>query len=106
MIVVANRIPVSPGFEEAFEERFRQRSGLVDKSPGFIRNMVLRPVDDTSEYYIILTFWESKDAFEAWTKSDAFVEGHKRARSAPEGMFAGRNIFEMHEVILDTDEAK
>ncbi|HHB89710.1 MAG TPA: antibiotic biosynthesis monooxygenase [Anaerolineae bacterium] len=102
MFVVANRIPVSPGFEEAFEERFRNRAGLIESFPGFIRNMVLRPVDGTSDYYVIMTFWESKDAFEAWTKSEAFVEAHKKARSAPEGMFAGRNVFEMHEVIMDT----
>jgi heme-degrading monooxygenase HmoA len=35
MIVVMNRIPVAPGFEVSFEERFRNRAGLIDP-PGFL----------------------------------------------------------------------
>ncbi len=37
MIVVINRIPVASGHEIDFEDRFRKRVHLVDKSPGFIR---------------------------------------------------------------------
>jgi heme-degrading monooxygenase HmoA len=33
--VVTNRIPVAPGFEAEFEERFRKRAHLIDRSPGF-----------------------------------------------------------------------
>ena len=44
MIVVQNRVPVADGHEEGFLERFRTRRGLVDGHPGFIRNMVLRPI--------------------------------------------------------------
>ena len=58
MIVVQNRIPVAEGHEEAFIERFRTRKGLVDGQPGFIRNLILRPVK--SECFIVLTFWESE----------------------------------------------
>lgn len=43
MIVVTNRIPVARGHEIDFEDRFRNRVHLVDKSPGFIRNEVHRP---------------------------------------------------------------
>ena len=37
MIVVTNRIPVSKGHEIDFEDRFRRRVHLVDRSPGFVR---------------------------------------------------------------------
>ena len=43
MIVVSNRIPVAPGQEAAFERRFRDRAGLVDRHPGFVRLEILRP---------------------------------------------------------------
>jgi heme-degrading monooxygenase HmoA len=36
MITVANRIYVNQEYSDAFEERFRERAGLVDKIPGFI----------------------------------------------------------------------
>ena len=98
MIVVQNRIPVAEGHEEAFLERFRTRKGLVDGQPGFIRNMILRPLK--SEYFIVLTFWENEAAFKAWTESDAFKEAHSRV--PPKEMFKGRAELEMHEVALDT----
>src|SRR3712207_8836931 len=34
MITVANRIQVKPEYADAFEQRFRERAGLVDGMPG------------------------------------------------------------------------
>lgn len=95
MIVAANRVPVAKGYEREFEKRFEQRLGAVDKTPGFIRNEVLRPV--VGDHYVVLTYWESKEAFEAWTQSESFRQAH--ANPAPKEMFAGRSQLEMHEVI-------
>ena len=95
MIVVANRIPVAKGYEKEFEKRFEHRFGGVDQMPGFIRNEVLRPI--MGDYYIVMTHWESKAGFEAWTQSEAFKQAH--ANRPPKEMFAGPNVFEMHEVI-------
>lgn len=44
MFVVTNRIPVASGNEAEFEDRFRNRAHLIDRSPGFIKNQVLRPM--------------------------------------------------------------
>ncbi len=98
MIVVQNRVPVNEGHEEGFLDRFRTRRGLVDDQPGFIRNMVLRPVK--GDCFIVLTFWESVETFRAWTESEAFREAHSRV--PPEGMFRGHAELEIHEVALDT----
>lgn len=98
MIVVQNRIPVAEGQEEAFLDRFRTRKGLVDSQPGFIRNLVLRPVK--GEHFIVLTFWETIGDFRAWTESDAFREAHSRV--TPQAMFRGHSELEIHEVALDT----
>lgn len=99
MIVVANRIPVAEGHEEEFERRFRDREGLVDQSPGFIRNEVLRPVK--GDFYVVKTYWEDMASFEAWTRSDAFREAH--AKHPPKEMFAGPNVLEIHEVLYTTE---
>ena len=95
MIVVANRIQVTEGYEREFERRFEHRFGAVDHMQGFIRNEVLRPI--TGGHYIIMTHWETKEAFEAWTQSEEFKRAH--ANRPPKEMFAGPNVFEMHEVI-------
>jgi hypothetical protein len=62
VFVTMNRIPVRPEYREAFEEAFRQRARLVDRAPGFLRNLVLRP-KNPEDPYIVLTFWESEAAF-------------------------------------------
>lgn len=115
MVVVTNCIPVAKGHEIDFEDRFRNRVHLVDKSPGFIRNEVHRPrpmkfdheaggfVDDPEAegYYEVKTWWRSLDDFVAWTRSEAFAEAH--ANKAPKEMFRGPGKLDVHEVFLSTD---
>ncbi len=115
MFVVTNRIPVAPGQEAAFEDRFRQRAHLIDRSPGFIKNQVLRPLqrrfnhqtgawEESKEqgYYLVQTQWESEQAFWNWTKSESFRMAH--SNRPPAEMFAGPNVLEIHEVILSADK--
>jgi heme-degrading monooxygenase HmoA len=96
MVVVANRIYVSPGHEAEFEERFRGRARLVDQAPGFVRHEVLRPLKEGSPY-VVMTHWADEASFRAWTEGPAFREAH--ANRAPTEMFARANEFEMHEVL-------
>jgi heme-degrading monooxygenase HmoA len=113
MIVVTNRIPVADGFEAEFEERFRNRAHLIDQSPGFVKNLILRPVrrrfdhktggwTETTEqgYYLVQTYWESEQAFWDWTKSESFRAAH--SNRPPAEMFAGPNVLEIHEVAMST----
>jgi heme-degrading monooxygenase HmoA len=100
MIVVQNRVRVAEGYEEDFLDRFRTRRGLVDDQPGFIRNMVLRPIE--GDHFIVLTFWDSEEHFRAWTQSDAFKEAHRRV--PPKEMFQGHSELEIHEVALDSEQ--
>lgn len=105
MIVVVNRIHVKKDHWDEFETRFKKRAGLVDQSPGFIRNLILRPLDDSSNYHVVMTWWENREAFEAWTQSPAFREAHSAHRGSSREIYAGPNVFEMHEVITDTGES-
>lgn len=104
MIVVANRLPVAKGYEKEFEKRFEHRIGAVDQMPGFIRIEILRPL--LGDHYIILTYWESRAAFEAWMKSEAFKRAHAHANPASKEMFAGRNVCEVHEVIQMSEKTR
>jgi heme-degrading monooxygenase HmoA len=117
MFIVTNRIPVSDGFEEEFEERFRKRAHLIDQSPGFIKNFILRPVQrrldhktrewkesDEHGYYLVQTYWESEQAFWDWTGSESFRAAH--SNRPPAEMFSGPNVLEIHEVAMTTEKAE
>ena len=95
MIAVSNRLQVAKGQEAEFEKRFEGRARLVENMPGFVRLEILRPIK--SDYYIVLTHWTNEASFRAWTDSAEFKEAHRNR--PPSEIFAGPNVFEMHEVI-------
>lgn len=101
MITVANRIYIKAEHADAFEERFRERAGLVDKMAGFISNQILRPVND-GDPYVVFTTWRSRADFLNWVRSEAFVKGHAQSGTLPKEAFSGPNVLEMHEVIQDS----
>jgi len=101
MITVANRIYVNAEYAEAFEQRFRERAGLVDQMPGFVSNQVLRPVND-GDPYVVFTVWDSRQDFLNWVRSDAFTKGHAQSGTLPKEAFSRANVLEMHEVVQDS----
>ncbi|MBA3354336.1 MAG: antibiotic biosynthesis monooxygenase [Pyrinomonadaceae bacterium] len=101
MITVANRIYVTREYTEAFEQRFRDRAGLVDQMPGFISNQVLRPVNE-GDPYVVFTIWNSRQDFLNWVRSDAFVKGHAQSGTLPKEAFSQSNVLELHEVVQDS----
>ena len=101
MITVANRIYVNQEYAAAFEQRFRERAGLVDKMPVFISNQVLRPVNECDPY-VVFTIWNSREDFLNWVRSDEFVKGHAQSGTLPKEAFSRANVLEMHEVVQDS----
>jgi heme-degrading monooxygenase HmoA len=101
MITVANRIYVKQEYADAFEQRFRERAGLVDKMPGFVSNHVLRPVNE-GDPYVVFTLWNSRQDFLNWVRSDEFVKGHAQSGTLPKEAFSQSNKLEMHEVVQDS----
>lgn len=96
MYVTTNRLPIARGFESQFEERFTSRPSHMPGVPGFVRNYLLRPSGDT-KFYVVMTIWASKAAFEAWTRSESFLKSHS-GPPAPAGMYAGDLMLESFEV--------
>lgn len=74
--VAINYISCKEHYKPRFEELFASRKGAIDMMPGFVNMEVLKPKDGTD--YLIVSHWESEDNFKEWTKSQAFIEGHKR----------------------------
>jgi len=75
--VAINYIQCTPDYKERFETLFGSRAAAIDLMPGFVDMQVLRPSKDENQY-LIISHWESEEAFKSWTTSTAFLEGHKR----------------------------
>jgi heme oxygenase (mycobilin-producing) len=93
MVIVMNRIAVAEGREQDFEQTFIGRDRAVDHMPGFIDMQVLRPAEGRT--YVVLTRWNSHEAFRQWTESEAFISAHRK--QSP-GLTESRPTLEIYEV--------
>lgn len=100
--VVANRVPVAPGWEGQFEERFRNRAGQVEQQPGFVSMEVLKPCSDDAPW-VVLTRWEDEEAFRNWIGSEDFKAAHRNP--LPKEAFDGEGGLEQHEVVVSAYRA-
>ena len=96
MIVVMNRIPVAEGREQEFESSFTGGKSAVNQMPGFIEMQVLRPSEGHT--YLVVTRWASREDFQNWIQSEAFVAAHQQ--QSP-GLLDGRPALEIYEVFAN-----
>lgn len=75
--VAINYIECTQEYVKRFEELFTTRAHAIDKLAGFRNMYVLKPTAQDDKY-LIVSHWDSEDNFKAWTRSEAFIEGHKR----------------------------
>ena len=101
MFITCNRISVNPQYAEAFEATFANRAGQVDQMPGFVSFQLLRPTED-SQPYIVMTVWQTRAYFTAWTESIEFQQGHARSATLPREAYTGRPTLEAFEVVQST----
>lgn len=89
--VAINAITVPEGGADELVKRFAARAGAVDSSDGFEEFQLLRPADGKNTFFVY-TRWRDKDAFEAWTSSMAFGQGHARPEGADKPVATGSEL--------------
>ena len=100
MFIAMNRFRIARGHEGDFEELWKRRESHLDGVPGFREFHLLRgPDDDEATLYASHSVWDSRGAFEAWTKSESFRKAHAQAH-APKGTYLEHPRFEGFEVVL------
>ncbi|HCC43471.1 MAG TPA: antibiotic biosynthesis monooxygenase [Gammaproteobacteria bacterium] len=100
MFLAMNRFKIAHGFEEGFEKVWRERDSFLSEVPGFKTFSLMKgPVSDDYVLYASHSVWESKEAFVAWTESDAFRKAHAQT-SAPKGTYLGHPELETFETVL------
>jgi heme-degrading monooxygenase HmoA len=92
---------IKPGEEKAFEEAFKEVTSKVKGTPGHISDELLRDVSegqdpDEPTRYILLSEWESTEAFLAW--EDAPI--HMQTTTPMRPHWAGRVERRMYEVAV------
>ena len=100
MFIAMNRFRIHLGREEEFETIWRDRDSHLDDVPGFRQFELLRgPSRDDHTLYASHTLWDSRQAFEDWTRSEAFRAAHANA-GAHKHLYLGPPDFEGFDVVL------
>lgn len=100
MFIAMNRFQILPGEEEAFEEVWKTRDSHLDGVPGFAGFHLLRgPAAEDHTLYASHSVWNSREDFEAWTKSEAFRKAHANA-GGNKPLYLGHPRFEGFEVAV------
>lgn len=104
--VAINYIQCNEDYQDRFEQLFATRAGAIDKMPGFVNMHVLRPAKQ-GDAYLIVSYWENEQSFKDWTRSEAFMAGHKRgfedlAKAKAEGKPAPMSSdFKIYQIISE-----
>lgn len=100
MFVAMNRFRIAPGREDEFVEIWKNRETFLSAVSGFKSFNLLRgPGDDECTLFASHSVWESRDAFEAWTRSEAFRKAHASAGGA-KGVYLGPPQLELFDAVL------
>ena len=107
MFIAMNRFQVAKGAERDFEHMWTSRDSHLHAVPGFVEFHLLRGPDrEDHVLYASHTVWRSREAFEAWTRSEAFRMAHRDAGGErPRSLYLGHPEFEGFEVIQTIAEA-
>jgi len=100
MFVAMNRFKIALGREADFIAVWKNRDSHLDGVPGFRSFHLLRGA--TNEEFTLFashSIWESRDAFEAWTRSEAFRMAHRNAGET-KGIYLGHPQLETFESAL------
>lgn len=99
MFIAMNRFKVRTGREADFEAVWLGRDSHLEEVPGFLGFRLLRgPEAEDHTLYATHTQWESRDAFTAWTKSEAFRKAHAGA-GGNAALYLDRPVFEGFETL-------
>ncbi len=101
MFVAMNRFHIVRGREAEFEKVWAERDTHLDGVPGFMEFRLLKgPEFDDHTLYASHSTWTDREAFDAWTRSEAFRKAHAGA-GGRRSLYLGHPEFEGFEAVLD-----
>ena len=101
MYIAMNRFRIKPGCEQDFIEIWKNRETFLEEVPGFTSfNLLKGPTTTEQVLFASHSVWESQQAFEDWTKSEAFRKAHANAGGTRKDIYIGPPQLECFEVVL------
>lgn len=100
MFIAMNRFQIAPGREEDFIAVWKNRESYLEGVPGFKDFNLLRGA--TTDQYTLFashSVWASREAFDAWTHSEAFRNAHRGAGDT-KGIYLGHPHLELFDSVL------
>jgi len=101
VFIAMNNFKIVPGKEQEFEEVWKNRETHLQDVPGIVRFALLR--GDAQGEYVSHSTWASRDAFVAWTQSEAFAAGHRGGSMM--GIVAGPPQIKLFEAVIQQEFA-
>lgn len=100
MFIAMNRFHIALGREEDFIAIWRNRESYLDGVPGFKNFQLLRgATTDQHTLFASHSIWESRAAFDDWTRSESFRNAHRNAGDT-KGIYLGHPHLELFESVL------
>ena len=100
MFVAMNRFRIARGREEEFIEIWKNRDSHLENVPGFKTFNLLRgATEEDHTLFASHSIWNTRESFDAWTKSEAFKKAHANAGTA-KGVYLGHPEFEGFESVV------
>ena len=103
MFIAMNNFKIVAGQEQQFETIWRERESYLKGVPGFVQFALLRGEDGD---YVSHSTWENREAFVAWTQSDAFVRGHRQGGSLMGVLEGAPHVKVFEAVIVETPDRR
>jgi heme-degrading monooxygenase HmoA len=100
MFIAMNRFKIAPGMESEFIGIWKKRDSHLDGVPGF-RSFNLLQGASSEEHTLFAshTVWDSRQAFEDWTRSEAFRLAHAQAGQT-KNVYLGPPNLEFFEAVI------
>lgn len=102
--IAMNRFRVYPGREEEFLDIWRARESRLKELKGFQEFRMLQgPSNDEHTLFSSHVIWDSREDFEAWTKSEQFRASHSgegKRKGSGTSPIMGHPNFEGFDVVM------
>jgi heme-degrading monooxygenase HmoA len=100
MFIAMNRFRIAPGAESEFVELWKKRESYLEGVPGFKEFHLLQgPSHENYTLFASHSVWDSRQAFEDWTVSDAFRKAHAQAGVA-KSIYLGPPELELFDAVI------
>ena len=100
MFIAMNRFKIMPGMESEFIGIWKKRESHLDDVPGFRSfNLLQGASGQECTLFASHTVWDSRQAFEDWTHSEAFRMAHAQAGQT-KNVYLGPPNLELFESVI------